>query len=184
MYQAAYNRLSTTVILNQVIAIIQRDQAAAIAAVNPDLAAILEFHKGPGMRTAFPWLMLGGSRVYDRDAQTHTRHPAVRVVLDLEIGQFDFELAADLSCDYEDVLDMILSTATTVDWETALPIEHRTVPGGFTTPFPSGTIKEVFIASSSDVTRATSPDEPTPIFAVLLELLFELEMGRNMAAPY
>src|SRR5713226_3759162 len=105
-YTPAYSALFAKPLLNQLIAIIQRDQVAAIAIVNPSLSPINEFHKGPGLRTAFPWLTLAVDGVsFDREAQTFTRHQTARVSLALDVGQFDQELAQDNAQDYARVVD-------------------------------------------------------------------------------
>ena len=57
-YTPAYNATFAKPLVNQLIAIIQRDQASALGIVNPSLSPIAEFHKGPGTRTAFPWLVV------------------------------------------------------------------------------------------------------------------------------
>src|SRR2546422_1787961 len=68
-FTPAYNALFAKPLLNQLIAILQRDQAAAISVVNPALVPINEFHKGPGARTAFPWLTLAAdSTEFDRES--------------------------------------------------------------------------------------------------------------------
>src|SRR2546425_1076249 len=111
-YIAAYNATFGKALLNQLIAIIQRDQAAAIAVVNSSLQTINEFHKGPGMRTAFPWLTLAvDDTSFDRAGDLLTRHEFVRMALALDVGQFDQEFAQDNAQDYARVLDIILTTA-------------------------------------------------------------------------
>src|ERR1019366_9717775 len=60
----AHNAQFGKPLVNQLIAIIQRDQAAALTVVNAaramdgnqPLGPIAEFHKGPGVRTGWPWL--------------------------------------------------------------------------------------------------------------------------------
>jgi len=177
-YTPAYNSLFAKPLLNQCIAIIQRDQAAAIAIVNSALAPINEFHKGPAARTAFPWLMLAGNAVhFDRASEMHTRHQTCAVSLMLEVGQFDQELAQDNAQDYARMLDVIVSTSARAnfsDWTTSLPITHETVPSGMTSPNAAGSVKDVFIESQTyDLT--TRPEIEIPVLRVTLALLFELE---------
>lgn len=174
-YTPAYHALFAKPLLNQIIAMIQRDQAAALSLVNPNLASINEFHKSSGFRTAFPWLTLALDGVtFDAEAQTCTRHEKARVSVALDTGQFDQELAQDNAQDYARVLDMVISTATSQDWETALPISHPTVPGGITTPPASGSVKEVFVESHRyDLVSVQSLE--VPVLRVSLSLLFELE---------
>lgn len=178
-YVPAYNALFAKPLLNQCIAIIQRDQgnstSGAIAIVNPALPPISEFHKGPATRTAFPWLTLAvDGTAFDRESQTYTRASRSRVSLALDVGQFDQELAQDNAQDFSRLLDMIMTTASTKDWETPLPIVHETVPGGTTTPPAAGTVKEVFVEAHS-YGLVTLQAIDVPALRVTLTVLFELE---------
>ncbi len=174
-YQPAYNATFAKPLLNQLIAIIQRDQAAAIAIVNPQLPPLSEFHKGPATRTAFPWLTLAvDGTTFDGEAQAFTRAARTRVSLALDVGQFDQELAQDNAQDFARLLDMIVTTASTQDWETPLPIVHETVPGGTTTPPATGTVKNVFVESHS-YGLVTLQAIEIPALRVTLTLLFEME---------
>jgi hypothetical protein len=167
------NALFSKPLLNQIIAIIQRDQAAAISIVNPTLPTISEFHKGPGPRTAFPWLMLAAQgETFDPDA-TLLRDSICRVILALDVGQFDQELAQDSAQDYARVLDMIVMTAGPQDWETPLAIALETVPSGITTPNAAGSVKEVFVASHS-FSLVTRSEIEAPVLRATLQIAFHL----------
>lgn len=156
-------------LLNQSIAIIQRDQASAIAIVNSALAPIAEFHKGPGMRTAFPWLMLAlEGESFSPDA-TYLRDSHARIALAVDVGQFDQEMAQDNAADYARVLDMVVMTASPSDWESALPIVHETAPSGTTSPGASGSVKEVFV-SSHRFSLVTATEIASPVIRVTLAL--------------
>ena len=175
-YAPAWNATFAKPLLNQLIAVIQRDQAAVIALVNPLLAPINEFHKGPGARTAFPWLTLAIDRtVFDADSsQLFTRRSRSRVSLALDVGQFDQEMAQDNAQDYARVLDIIVTTAPVADFTAPLAIAHETVPGGTTTPNGAGTVKEVWVESHNyDLVTVQGID--VPALRVTLTLLFELE---------
>jgi hypothetical protein len=167
------NALFSKPLLNQIIAIIQRDQAAAIAIVNPNLQPISEFHKGPGLRTAFPWLMVAaqGER-FNADA-TYLRDSHCDVTLALDVGQFDQEWAQDNAADYARLLDMVMMTASPSDWEAALPIQLETVPSGTTTPSAAGSVKEVFVESHR-LSLVTAPEIETPVLRVTLSVVFHL----------
>src|SRR5947209_6267366 len=120
-YIPAYSALFAKPLLNQLIAIIQRDQAAAIAIVNGSLQTINEFHKGPGMRTAYPWLTLAVDGMsFDRAAHPQTRHEFARVSLALDVGQFDQEFAQDNAQDYARMLDVAITSAPSSDWTAPL----------------------------------------------------------------
>jgi hypothetical protein len=169
------NSLFAKPLVNQCIAIIQRDQASAIAIVNPALGPINEFHKGPGLRTAFPWLMLVAAAVsFGEDEHPYTRSQQVGVSLALDVGQFDQEMAQDNAQDYARVLDMIMTTATTADWVTSLPIVQETVPSGVTSPGAVGSVKEVFV-QSHEYSLAKTQEIQAPMLRVTLALRFRLE---------
>ena len=162
-------------LLNQAIAIIQRDQPAAIAYVNSILLPIMEFHKGPMMRTAMPWLTLGinGPR-FGIDQYPYVRSEDLMMGLQLDVGQFDQEFAQDNAQDYARVLDIVLTTAPSADWITPLPIQHETVPTGMTSPGQLGTVKYVFPESHS-YSIVFVQEIPAPIIRVTINVLFHLE---------
>ena len=184
-YIAAYSALFAKPLLNQLIAVIQRDQAGAIAIVNSMLNPIKEFHKGPGMRTAFPWLMLTvDGMAFDEEVPSYPssgpRRWEARVSLSLDVGQFDQEIAQDNAQDYARVLDMIVTSADLngvgpySSWITALPIVHETVPGGTTTPNAPGTFKEVVVVGQHY--SVTAPNEiEVPVLTVTLRLIFRFQ---------
>jgi hypothetical protein len=181
-YTAAYSALFAKPLLNQLIALIQRDQAGAIAVVNSMLNPITEFHKGPGMRTAFPWLLLALEAVdFDEEVPSYPssgpRRWNARVSLSLDVGQFDQEMAQDNAQDYARVLDMIITSADLngtgpySSWLTALPITHETVPVGTTTPNAPGSFKGVFIESQR-YSLATRNEIEAPVLTVTMMLTF------------
>jgi len=184
-YIAAYSALFAKPLLNQLIAVIQRDQAGAIAIVNSMLNPIKEFHKGPGMRTAFPWLMLTvDGMAFDEEVPSYPssgpRRWEARVSLSLDVGQFDQEIAQDNAQDYARVLDMIITSADLngsgpySSWVTALPITHETVPAGFTTPNNPSAFKEVFIASQR-YSLTTRNEIETPILTATTSVIFRFQ---------
>lgn len=173
-YTPAWNALFAKPLLNQCIALIQRDQASAIAIVNAALAPIGEFHKGPGLRTALPWLTVSLEGLELSEDVLGTRQSRPRIALVLDVGQFDQEMAQDNAQDYARVLDMVITTATESDWESPLPITQETVPAGITSPNAAGSVKEVFVASHH-YGVATLDEIRTPVLRVTLNLDFVLE---------
>ena len=172
--------------LNQIIAIIQAYQATAIAAVNPSLPTIREFHKGPKYwTTPFPWLTVAyEGTVFEEEAEL-TRRQRIQYVVALESGQFDSELAQDQAIDYLRVLDYIFTDLAGpppnyVDWITSLPITQETVPPippavtGMTTPWDVGTVKEIFIEREEQSVVLRQEIEQ-PIIEVRLEIRVDLE---------
>ncbi|MGH9377162.1 MAG: hypothetical protein ACRD1I_00050 [Terriglobia bacterium] len=171
-YTATWNAAFSKPLLNQTIAIIQRDQISAIALVNPALAPINEFHKGPAVRTAFPWLILSADQIEFDVSSPWTRSWSSALTLALETGQYDQEMAQDNAQDYTRALDMILTTASGADWTTALPIVHETIPAGITTPPAAGSVKSIFVKSHrySLVTRAGID---VPVMQAMLTVIFK-----------
>lgn len=174
-YQPAYpNSLFAKPLLNQLIAIFQRDQLAVLQIVNPSLSPIIEFHKGPGARTAFPWLTLAAdSVVFDRQAGG-SRASEARVTLTLEVGQFDQEMAQDNAQDYARTLDILVTSASLSDFVTPLPIAHETVSAGITTPSAFGAVRDVFVEAHR-YSVVTLPEIDVPVLRVTVTVLVDLE---------
>jgi hypothetical protein len=183
----AHNAQFGKPLVNQLIAIIQRDQAAALTVVNAaramdgnqPLGPIAEFHKGPGVRTGWPWLCLEvGATNFSRGDDKATRHHEFRVNLALDTGQYDQEMAQEDAQDYARLLDMIITSAgpwpSLGDWTTTLPIAHETVPSGTTVPNASGTVNDVFIESHVPGPISV-PGVDVPIMRIALTVFFELE---------
>jgi hypothetical protein len=183
----AYQAQFAKPLVNQLIAMIQRDQAAALTVINAARAAdgmqalspIAEFHKGPGSRTGWPWLFMEiGPTNFNRDDDKATRHHEVRINLALDTGQYDQEMAQEDSQDYARLLDMIITSAgpwpSLCDWITALPIQHETVPSGTTVPNASGTVNDVFVESHVPG-KISVEGIDVPVMRITLTVLFELE---------
>jgi hypothetical protein len=186
-WNQAYQAQFAKPLVNQIIAIIQRDQASALAVINaaravdgnPPLSAIAEFHKGPAPRTGWPWLYLEiGPTNFERGDDKTTRHHEVRVTLALDTGQYDQEMAQEDAQDYARLLDMIITSAgpwpCLGDWTTPLPIQHETVPSGLTAPNTAGMVGEVFVESHIP-SQVSAPGVDVPVMRVSLTVLFELE---------
>jgi len=183
----AYQAQFAKPLVNQLIAIIQRDQASALGVINAARAAdgnqplspIAEFHKGAGPRTGWPWLYLEiGPTNFERGDDKTTRHQQVRVNLALDTGQYDQEMAQEDAQDYARLIDMIVTSAgpwpALGDWTASLPIQHETVPSGATAPNAAGTVNDVFV--ESHVPGKISVEEvEAPVMRVTLTVLFEME---------
>lgn len=173
-YNPVWSASFSKPLLNQAIAILQRDQTAAIAIVNPSLAPIAEFHKGPAPRTAFPWLTISAEQTDFDLSSPWTRAWRTTLTLTLDTGQFDQELAQDNAQDYARVIDMVITTATGADWITPLAVVHETVPGGITIPPEAGSVKEVFIASHR-YSVVTGSGTDTPVMRAAIAAVFRLQ---------
>ncbi len=183
----AYQAQFAKPLVNQLIAIIQRDQAAALAVINnarstdgnQALVPIAEFHKGPGARSGWPWLYLEiGPTNFNRSDDKATRHHDLRINLALDTGQYDQEMAQEDAQDYARMLDMIITSAgpwpSLGDWTTSLPIQHETVSSGTTIPNACGTVNDVFVESHVPG-QVSVPGMDVPIMRVTLAVVFELE---------
>jgi hypothetical protein len=183
----AYQAQFAKPLVNQLIAIIQRDQTSALTVINAArgvdgnqaLSPIAEFHKGPGSRTGWPWLSLEiGATNFERGDDKTTRHHEVRINLALDTGQYDQEMAQEDAMDYACLLDMIINSAgpwpSLDDWTTSLPIQHETVPSSTTVPNASGTVTDVFVESHV-LGQVAVPGIDVPVMRVTLAVLFELE---------
>jgi hypothetical protein len=186
-WSPAYNARFAKPLVNQLIAIIQRDQPAALASINAarategnqPLCPLTEFHKGPGVRTGWPWLFMEvGSTNFNRDADKTTRHHEVRINLVVDTGHYDQEMVQEDAQDYARMLDMIISSAgpwpSLADWTTALPIQHETVQSGTTVPNAGGSVSDVFIESHVPA-KISVPGVDAPVMRITLTMLFELE---------
>jgi hypothetical protein len=182
----AYQAQFAKPLLNQMIAIIQRDQAAALAVVNAarevdgngPLAPIAEFHKVDSIHTGWPWLNLQFAPTgFNRGGSKAERHYEVRVLLALDTAQFDQEACQEDAQDYARMLDMVVTSAGPypflADWTTVLPIVHETVPSGLTVPNASGSVMDVFVESHApQLVRAAQLD--VPVLRITVTVLFEM----------
>ena len=165
--------------LNQAIAIIQKYQNTAIAAVNPALPAIQEFHKGPKWRTAFPWMTFAYHETAFHESSQQTQSQSISMVMTLESSNFDTEYAQDQAIDYMRMLYHIITVLAGpspfyVDWESPLPIVQETVPSGVTVPWTQGTVKEVFVESGTQ-SLVLKEESEVPVIQVSLTVRFDLE---------
>ena len=173
-YTPAFNATFAKPLLNQLIAIIQRDQSAAIQVVNAQLAPINEFHKGAGVRTAFPWLNLAAESTKFDALAPDLRKSLARISLVLDVGQFDQDIAQDNGQDYARVLDMVITSAPLSDYTAPLAIAHETVPSGTTLPPAPGSVKEVFV-DSHEYGVVTLSEVQAPVLRATIQVLFYLE---------
>lgn len=132
-------------LLDQIIALVQRDQAAAIAIVNPTISdTIVQFHKGFAPRIQLPhFTVWAHCAQFSLEAQS-TRQSSNKVTVGVDVGPTDQELAQELAWDWGRIIDLILTSATPEDWWTPLPITFFDQPdAGATTPPAQGTLLAV-----------------------------------------
>jgi hypothetical protein len=142
---ARWNSTFAKPLLNQIIALVQRDQAAAIAIVNPTISdTIVQFHKGFAPRIQLPhFTVWAHSSQFSLEAQS-TRQSSNKVTVVVDVGSSDQELAQELAWDWGRIIDLILTSATPEDWWTPLPITYfDQQDAGTTTPPAQGTLLAV-----------------------------------------
>ena len=174
-----YNATYVKPLLNQVIAVIQRDQAAAIAVVNPHLEPLTEFHKGPVTPTVPLWMYLGLGNIRFDQESWETRHYLATLQLALYVAQVDPDQGQELIFDYGRMVDMVLTSAgpppSFADRTTALPIVWPPgAVGAVTTPPAAGSVKEVFV-DSHEYGPVRMGESEMPLWRVMLNVLFEME---------
>ena len=134
-YQAQFAK----VLVNQLIAILQRDQQAALDLVNAarpagrTLKPFAAFHKEAAPIQNWPALVLVGQQVsFNNDSDADLRTESVQFFCAMALTGMDPEWLSEDAMDYLRAVDMVLTSAPLSDFYAALPIAHSTVPGGTT----------------------------------------------------
>jgi hypothetical protein len=160
-------------LLNQIIALIQRDQAAAIAIVNNSLKPINEFHKARAARVAFPWLLVWVSDNTFNVESDLTRQQDIDAYVAVEVGYIDQEDAQDQAHDYLGVVDTILESASSADWETSLPIRLKGIPSMTAPPTPGSVKRAQVVAHRVDAILVEGYTNPAVRATVAIKFLLE-----------
>ena len=126
-------------LVNQLLAILERDQQAALDLVNAGrpsrraLAPFKAFHKEAAPIQNWPALVLiAPETTFDLDSDPDLRTESVRFVCALAITGSDPEWLADDAMDYLRTVDIVLSSAPLADFYAPLAASHRPLPGGET----------------------------------------------------
>ena len=134
-YQAQFAKQ----VVNQLIAIVQRDQQAALAIVNAarpadrPLNPFVGFYKEVTAVQNWPAIVLvAHSTAFDSGADIALRSETLQFFCVLGITGTDPEWLADDAMDYLHAVNMVLTSAPLSDFYVPLPIVHETVPGGQT----------------------------------------------------
>ena len=147
-FSPAYNAQFAKPLVNQVIALMQRDQRAALDLVagTEVLDSLVEYRKDFAPSLRYPALVVVARETsFDPAADPGRRSQTHSLLLALRVVHHQPDELADRAMDYLRALDMVLSTAATLDFETSLPIDHPTVSSGTTTPLATGSMKDVFV---------------------------------------
>jgi hypothetical protein len=126
-------------LVNQLIALLQRDQQAALNLVNAhrppgrELKPFAAFHKEVVTVQNWPALVLvAQENAFDANSDVDLRTQAVRFICALAITGADPEWLSEDAMDYLRAVDIVLTSAPLGDFYTPLSINHRTVPEGET----------------------------------------------------
>lgn len=135
----AYQAQFAKPLVNQLLAIIQRDQAAALAVVNSTrpanrpLRPFAAFHKEAAPIQNWPALVLVAQDVaFDAASALGLRTQSIRFFCALGVTGTDPEWLADDAMDYLRAVDIILSSLPLSDFYQPLPVSHRTLPSSAT----------------------------------------------------
>ncbi len=136
-YQAQFAK----VLVNQLVAILQRDQQSALDLINAQrpagraLKPFKAFHKEAAPIQNWPALVLvAQANEFDADSDSDLRSQRVNFFCALALTGTDPEWLSEDAMDYLRAVDIVLTSAALADFYAALPIAHSTVPGGTTTP--------------------------------------------------
>jgi hypothetical protein len=134
-YQSGF----TKPLVNQLLAILERDQQAALDLVNAGrpsdraLQPFKAFHKEAAPIQNWPALVvIAPETTFDMNSDPDLRTESVRFVCALAITGSDPEWLADDAMDYLRTVDIVLSSAPLADFYAPLAVSHRTLPGGET----------------------------------------------------
>ncbi|MBZ5545367.1 MAG: hypothetical protein LAO07_17075 [Acidobacteriia bacterium] len=135
-YQAGFAKP----LVNQLIAILQRDQQAALDIVNAArpagraLKPFAAFYKEAGTVQNWPAIVLVAQEVaFDANSDADLRTQSIRFICAMAITGTDPEWLAEDALDYLRAVDTVLTSAPLADFCLPLAIDHRTVPDGTTT---------------------------------------------------
>jgi hypothetical protein len=136
-YQAQFAKT----LVNQLIAILQRDQQSALDLLNAGrpagraLKPFKAFHKEAAPIQNWPALVLVAQQTqFNADADADLRSETVSFFCAMALTGADPEWLSEDAMDYLRAVDMVLTSAPLSDFCAALPIAHATVPGGTTAP--------------------------------------------------
>ncbi len=137
---ARYQATFAKPLVNQILAILQRDQQAALDILNAgrpagrELLPFAAFYKEAGTVQNWPAIVLVPQEVsFDANSDADLRTQSVRFICAMAIAGTDPEFLAEDAMDYLRAVDIVLTSAPLADFYTALAIDHRTVPDGMTT---------------------------------------------------
>jgi hypothetical protein len=135
-------------VVNQLIAILQRDQQAALDIVNAArpsdraLKPFAAFYKEAAPIQNWPALVLvAQENTFDPSSDPELRTQSLRCFCALAVTASDPEWLAEDAMDYLRLVDMVLTSVPLANFYQPLAINHRTLPGGATSGLDATTCK-------------------------------------------
>ena len=134
-YQAKFAKQ----LVNQLIAIFQRDQQAALSIVNSTRPAgralnpFVAFYKEAAIQNWPALLLVAHSAGFDANSDIALRSETVQFFCVMAITGTDPEWLAEDAMDYLRAVDIVLTSIAFPDFYTPLAIKHVTAPSGMTT---------------------------------------------------
>lgn len=126
-------------LVNQLLAILGRDQQAALDIVNTGrpsgraLQPFKAFYKEAAPIQNWPALVvIAPETTFDLNSDPDLRTQTVRFICALAITGADPEWLADDALDYVRAVDLVLTSAPLSDFYAPLDVSHRTIPDGQT----------------------------------------------------
>lgn len=136
----AYQATFVKPLVDQVIAILQRDQQAALAIVNATrpadraLAPFVSFYKEAAPIQNWPALVLVAQQTqFDASSDMGLRTQTVNFYCAMAITGIDPDWLAEDAMDTLRAVDIVLTSAQLTDFYAPLPVVLSTVPSGLTT---------------------------------------------------
>lgn len=161
-WTSAYNSNFTKLMIRQLMAIIQRDQRAALdwVAGADVLLGIQNFQLAPTPTSQFPALLLAPTRSHFDQQAVGSLHYSTNVYCGIAVTHQDAQVLVEMVQDYVQALNAIFNTLVLPDFYVSLPLSLSFLgsnnpssspsPGNVNTvPLVVGTVKELFVLSHS-----------------------------------
>jgi hypothetical protein len=190
-FNPVFKALFGGALVEQLIALIQNNQQAAIAAYaalpggftpfnNGVFDQIVDFHKGKVSAPQYPCLTVTASDpVFNVSADPYFRDYNIAAMVHLELSYPDSEQTADWAYHYERILDQIVSTATAAFssvavFETAQSITWpNNTPERQTTPYAPGSVKSMLV-HSPHTGQVAGDASATPVMRISMPIEFHM----------
>lgn len=175
------NSVSDKDLVEQLMAIVQRDQRAALDSVDAQLASFVGYYFSESAIKQFPALMLRAPRVsFDLDAEVF-RKGTRAMACGVAVQHQDPEAAIRTLYDVVEAMDRLFSSIDLADFHTALQLTHPSFTGGLKNL--AGIAADVLVGDLRVTGHDTSASARTPDgFAVAGTISLELDIAEGTSA--